>query len=65
MSLEEAGSLIIERFPKRWNQDRAKVARDFFEQHPDYWGYLSKTMEAFRQALAQMPSDERPSRWDN
>jgi hypothetical protein len=59
MNLAEAGEVIIEVFPELSNEDRVKVARQFFDEHPDYWGYLSKTMEAFRRALAQMPRDNR------
>ena len=59
MNLADAGDVIIEFFPERRNEDRLKVAREFFDKHPDYWGYLSKTMEAFRVALAQMPREKR------
>ena len=59
MNLAEAGEVISEVFPELWNEDRVKVARAFFDKHPDYWGYLSKTMEAFRRALAHMPHDNR------
>ncbi len=59
MNLEDAGEVIIEFFPELRNQDRAKVAREFFYKHPDYWGYMSKTMEAFRRALSQMPRQNR------
>jgi hypothetical protein len=59
MNLEDAGEVIIEFFPERRNEDRLKVAREFFDKYPDYWGYMSKTMEAFRVALARMPREKR------
>ena len=59
MNLADAGDVIIEFFPERRNEDRLKVAREFFDKHPDSWGYLSKTMAAFRVALAQMPREKR------
>jgi hypothetical protein len=59
MNLAEAGEVISEVFPELGNEDRVKVARAFFDKHPDYWGYLSKTMEAFRRALAQLRRETR------
>jgi len=59
MNLAEAGEVIGEVFPERRNEDRVKVAREFFDKHPDYWGYLSKTTEAFRRALAQLRRETR------
>ena len=53
MNLEDAGEVIVEHFPELAGTDKVQVAREFFEKNPDYWGYLSKTMEAFRQALAK------------
>jgi hypothetical protein len=55
MNLEEAGEILAEVFPELAGKDRVTVAREFFEKNPDYWGYLSKTMEAFRRALAKIP----------
>lgn len=59
MNLEDAGEVIAEFFPELREQDRLKIAREFFEKHPDYWGYMSKTMEAFRRALVRMQRQQR------